>query len=164
MIEARWLFDLRPDQIDVVVHPQSIVHSMVEFNDGSVIAQLSPPDMKLPIQYALCYPERFPGPAPRLDLARTMNLEFEPPDVNRFPAVALGREAAQAGGTCGAVLNAANEAAVGRFLDGSLPFAAIVPACKHILERHTFEAHPSLERLLALDAWAREEVIRWERN
>jgi 1-deoxy-D-xylulose-5-phosphate reductoisomerase len=164
MIEARWLFDLRPDQIDVVVHPQSIVHSMVEFNDGSVIAQLSPPDMKLPIQYALCYPERFPGPAPRLDLARTMNLEFEPPDVNRFPAVALGREAAQAGGTCGAVLNAANEAAVGRFLAGSLPFAAIVPACKHILERHTFEAHPSLERLLALDAWAREEVIRWERN
>jgi 1-deoxy-D-xylulose-5-phosphate reductoisomerase len=164
MIEARWLFDLRPDQIDVVVHPQSIVHSMVEFNDGSVIAQLSPPDMKLPIQYALCYPERFAGPAPRLDLARTMNLEFEPPDLDRFPAVALGREAAQAGGTAGAVLNAANEAAVGRFLAGSLPFAAIVPACKHTLERHTFEAHPSLERLLSLDAWAREEVVRWERN
>jgi 1-deoxy-D-xylulose-5-phosphate reductoisomerase len=164
MIEARWLFDLRPDQIDVVVHPQSIVHSMVEFNDGSVIAQLSPPDMKLPIQYALCYPERCAGPAPRLDLRRALNLEFEPPDEDRFPAVRLGREAARAGGTSGAVLNAANEAAVGRFLAGNLPFAKIVPACKHILERHTFEAHPSLERLLALDAWAREEVVRWERN
>jgi 1-deoxy-D-xylulose-5-phosphate reductoisomerase len=164
MIEARWLFDLRPDQIDVVVHPQSMVHSMVEFNDGSVIAQLSPPDMKLPIQYALCYPERFAGPAPRLDLSRALCLEFEPPDEGRFPAVRLGREAAQAGGTAGAVLNAANEAAVGRFLAGSLPFARIVPACKQILERHTFEAHPSLERLLALDAWAREEVVRWERN
>jgi 1-deoxy-D-xylulose-5-phosphate reductoisomerase len=164
MIEARWLFDLRPDQIDVVVHPQSIVHSMVEFNDGSVIAQLSPPDMKLPIQYALCYPERFAGPAPRLDLRRTLSLEFEPPDESRFPAVRLGREAAQAGGTAGAVLNAANEAAVARFLAGTVPFAGIVPACKHTLERHTFEAHPSLERLLALDAWAREEVIRWERN
>jgi 1-deoxy-D-xylulose-5-phosphate reductoisomerase len=164
MIEARWLFDLRPDQIDVVVHPQSIVHSMVEFNDGSVIAQLSPPDMKLPIQYALCYPERLAGPAPRLDLGRMLSLDFEPPDEDRFPAVRLGREAARAGGTAGAVFNAANEAAVGRFLAGSLPFAKIVPACKHTLERHTFEAHPSLERLLALDAWAREEVVRWERN
>jgi 1-deoxy-D-xylulose-5-phosphate reductoisomerase len=164
MIEARWLFDLRPDQIDVVVHPQSIVHSLVEFNDGSVIAQLSPPDMKLPIQYALCYPERLAGPAARLDLGRQVSLEFEPPDENRFPALRLGREAARAGGTAGAVLNAANEAAVGRFLAGSLRFSQIVPACRQILERHTFEAYPSLERLLALDAWAREEVIRWERN
>ena len=164
MIEARWLFDLRPDQIDVVVHPQSIVHSMVEFNDGSVIAQLSPPDMKLPIQYALCYPERFAGAAPRLNLAERLGLEFEPPDETRFPAVRLGREAAEAGGTAGAVLNAANEAAVGCFLAGELPFSKIVPACRHTLERHTFENYPNLERLMALDRWAREEVVRWARN
>jgi 1-deoxy-D-xylulose-5-phosphate reductoisomerase len=164
MIEARWLFDLRAEQIDVVVHPQSVVHSMVEFNDGSVIAQLSPPDMKLPIQYALCYPERLDGPAPRLDLRRAMTLEFEPPDEMRFPAVSLGREAARAGGTAGAVLNAANEAAVGGFLAGRLRFSQIVPACQSALERHTFEANPSLERLLELDRWAREEVTRWERN
>ncbi|MEX2138168.1 MAG: 1-deoxy-D-xylulose-5-phosphate reductoisomerase [Pirellulales bacterium] len=164
MIEARWLFNLRPDQIDVVVHPQSIVHSMVEFNDGSVIAQLSPPDMKLPIQYALCYPERFAGAAPRLNLAEPMGLEFEPPDEKRFPAVRLGREAAEAGGTAGAVLNAANEAAVGCFLAGKLAFSQIVPACRHTLERHTFENYPNLERLMALDRWAREEVVRWSRN
>lgn len=164
MIEARWLFNLCADQIDVVIHPQSIVHSMVEFNDGSVIAQLSPPDMKLPIQYALCYPERFAGAAPRLNLAEPMCLEFEPPDEKRFPAVRLGREAAEAGGTAGAVLNAANEAAVGCFLAGKLPFSQIVPACRHTMERHTFEAYPNLERLMALDGWAREEVIRWARN
>jgi 1-deoxy-D-xylulose-5-phosphate reductoisomerase len=164
MIEARWLFDLRPDQIDVVVHPQSIVHSMVEFNDGSVIAQLSPPDMKLPIQYALCYPERLAGAAPRLNLAERLGLEFEPPDEKRFPAVRLGREAAEAGGTAGAVLNAANEAAVGSFLAGELPFSRIVPACRHALEQHTFENYPNLERLMALDRWAREEVVRWARN
>jgi 1-deoxy-D-xylulose-5-phosphate reductoisomerase len=137
---------------------------MVEFNDGSVIAQLSPPDMKLPIQYALCYPERCAGIAPRLDLARSLQLEFEPPDEERFPAIRLGREAAEAGGTAGAVLNAANEAAVGCFLGGKLPFSKIVPACRHTLERHTFEAYPNLERLMAADRWAREEVIRWARN
>jgi 1-deoxy-D-xylulose-5-phosphate reductoisomerase len=164
MIEARWLFELRPEQIDVVVHPQSIVHSMVEFNDGSVIAQLSPPDMKLPIQYALCYPERFAGAAPRLNLAERVGLEFEPPDEKRFPAVRLGREAAEAGGTAGAVLNAANEAAVGCFVAGKLAFSQIVPACRRALERHTFEKYPSLERLMALDRWAREEVERWARN
>jgi 1-deoxy-D-xylulose-5-phosphate reductoisomerase len=164
MIEARWLFDLRADQIDVVIHPQSIVHSMVEFNDGSVIAQLSPPDMKLPIQYAFCYPERFAGAAPRLNLAEPMSLEFEPPDEKRFPAVRLGREAAEAGGTAGAVLNAANEAAVGCFLAGTLPFSQIVPGCRHTLARHTFEAYPNLERLMTLDRWAREEVERWSRN
>jgi 1-deoxy-D-xylulose-5-phosphate reductoisomerase len=164
IIEARWLFDLAPEQIDVAVHPQSIVHSMVEFNDGSVIAQLSPPDMKLPIQYALCYPERLQGPARQLDLSRALSLEFEPPDEERFPALRLGREAAQAGGTAGAVLNAANEAAVGAFLASQLPFLQIVPACRHVLERHSFEACPSLDRLLELDRWAREEVVRWVRS
>jgi 1-deoxy-D-xylulose-5-phosphate reductoisomerase len=164
MIEARWLFGLRPEQIDVVVHPQSIVHSMVEFVDGSVIAQLSPPDMKLPIQYALDHPQRCAGPAAKLDLTRPLGLEFEPPDLERFPALGLGREAAAAGGTAGAVLNAANEAAVECFLSGKLPFSQIVPVCRRTIEEHHFEAHPDLDRLVTLDRWARQEVLRWVRN
>jgi 1-deoxy-D-xylulose-5-phosphate reductoisomerase len=162
IIEARWLFDLAPEQIDVVVHPQSIVHSLVEFVDGSVIAQMSPPDMKLPIQYALTYPRRRPGPAARLDLSRVLQLDFQPPDLERFGALELGWQAARAGGTTGAVLNAANEAAVERFLAGRLPFAKIVSVCRTIVEHHPFEPDPSLARLLELDAWAREEVSRWD--
>ncbi|MGD9648867.1 MAG: 1-deoxy-D-xylulose-5-phosphate reductoisomerase, partial [Pirellulales bacterium] len=127
IIEARWLFGLDAGEIDVVVHPQSIVHSFVEFVDGSVIGQLSPPDMKLPIQYALSFPERWPGPAAQFDWTRACHLEFEPPDFDRFPALALGLEVARAGGTAGAVLNAANEAAVAGFLAGELPFTQIVP-------------------------------------
>jgi 1-deoxy-D-xylulose-5-phosphate reductoisomerase len=161
IIEARWLFDLPPSQIDVVVHPQSIVHALVEFTDGSVLAQLSPPDMKLPIQLALTWPERCAGPARKLDLTEALRLEFEPPDEDRFPALALGREVAAAGGTAGAVLNAANEAAVASFLAGELPFMEIVPACRSVLESHTFNAVPSLEELLALDGWARQEISRW---
>ena len=161
IIEARWLFDLHPDQIDVVIHPQSIVHSLVEFIDGSVVAQLSPPDMKLPIQYALTWPERQPSPAKKLDLTRSVRLDFEPPDEDRFPALPLGREVAAAGGTAGAVLNAANEAAVARFLAGQLPFTEIVPACRAVLESHTFNADPTLPELLKLDAWARQELERW---
>lgn len=161
IIEARWLFDLPPDQIDVVVHPQSIVHSLVEFRDGSVIAQLSPPDMKLPIQYALSYPARLECPSPRLDLTESLRLDFEPPDEERFPALRLGREVAAAGGTTGAVLNAANEAAVQGFLDGQLAFTEIVPACRSVLDQHHFEAKPTLERLIELDTWARQEVTRW---
>jgi 1-deoxy-D-xylulose-5-phosphate reductoisomerase len=160
IIEARWLFGLDADEIEVVVHPQSIVHSFVEFVDGSVIAQLSPPDMKLPIQYALSFPERWPGPAARFDWSQACNLEFEPPDFERFPALLLGLEVARAGGTAGAVLNAANEAAVAGFLAGELPFTQIVPTCRRVLEQHDFEAHPGLDRLLALDRWAREEVSR----
>lgn len=161
IIEARWLFNLEPDQIDVVVHPQSIVHSFVEFCDGSVLAQLSPPDMKLPIQYALTYPERCECPSPKLDLAAAMRLEFEPPDLDRFPAIGLGHEVARVGGTAGAVLNAANEAAVGGFLEGHLSFTEIVPACRSVLDNHHFDDNPTLERLIELDAWAREEVTRW---
>jgi 1-deoxy-D-xylulose-5-phosphate reductoisomerase len=161
IIEARWLFDLAPDQIDVVVHPQSIVHSLVEFRDGSVLAQLSPPDMKLPIQYALTYPERWESPAPRLDLATAMNLEFEPPDFDRFPALGLGYEVARTGGTAGAVVNAANEAAVAGFLDGQLSFMEIVPACRAVLEQHNYNAQPTLSELMQLDAWARKEISRW---
>ena len=161
IIEAHWLFGVDAERISVVIHPQSIVHSLVEFIDGSVLAQMSPPDMRLPIQYALNYPDRVGAVAPRLDWSKTLHLEFEPPDRERFPAIALGEEAARAGGTAGAVLNAANEAAVEALLDGELHFTEIVPACRSILGAHHFEAHPTLERLLALDRWARQETSRW---
>lgn len=161
IIEATWLFDVPPDQIDVVIHPQSVVHSLVEFKDGSVLAQLSPPDMKLPIQYALSYPERWECPAGKLDLEQALSLDFFPPDEDRFPALALGHEVARRGGTAGAVLNAANEAAVARFLDGQLRFMDIVPACRAVLDNHNFDPSPTLEQLLELDAWARKETQTW---
>lgn len=161
IIEARWLFDLRADQISVVIHPQSIVHSMVEYMDGSVIAQLSPPDMKLPIQYALTWPHRREGVAAKLDWSRAMELRFEPPDFERFDALRLGLEAAAAGGTAGAVINGANEAAVAEFLDGRLGFHQIVPACRSVLQNHNFNPNPSLEQALEADGWARQEVLRW---
>lgn len=161
VIEARWLFDLPAEKISVVIHPQSVIHSMVEFIDGSVVAQLGPPDMKLPIQHALDYPRRLRGPAERLDWTKSHELRFEPADFDRFPALALGFECAKLGGTSGAVLNAANEAAVQSFLDGDLHFTEIVPACRSILEAHDFEASPTLERIEALDRWAREEIHTW---
>jgi 1-deoxy-D-xylulose-5-phosphate reductoisomerase len=161
IIEARWLFDLQPEQIHVVIHPQSVVHSLVEFVDGSVVAQLSPPDMKLPIQYALDWPARHESPARKLDLTQNLRLDFEPPDEDRFPALKLGREVAAAGGTAGAVLNAANEAAVASFLAGELPFMEIVPACRAVLESHHFSPSPALDELLSLDRWARQEITRW---
>jgi 1-deoxy-D-xylulose-5-phosphate reductoisomerase len=161
IVEARWLFDLTPEQIDVVIHPQSIVHSLVEFIDGTMIAQLSPPDMKLPIQYALTWPHRAPSPARKLDLAQSLQLDFEPPDEERFPALRLGREVAAVGGTAGAVMNAANEAAVASFLVGEMSFTDIVPACRAVLESHTFSADPTLDELLKLDAWARQEIKQW---
>ena len=161
IVEARWLFDLSADQIDVVVHPQSVVHSMVEFVDGSVIAQMSPPDMRLPIQYALTYPQRCESVARKLDLTQALRLDFFPPDYDRFPALTLGLEAARTGGTTGAVLNAANEAAVASFLAGELDFVDIVPACRSVLDHHEFDPNPSLEQLMELDSWARQEVSRW---
>lgn len=161
VIEARWLFDLQIDQIQVVVHPQSIVHSFVEYIDGSVIAQLSPPDMKLPIQYALTYPERTCGIAPKLDWTKSFQLDFTPPDLERFPALQLGFEVARRGGTCGAVLNAANEIAVERFLAGELRFCDIPRACRAVLDSHHFDPSPSLPELFRLDTWAREETRQW---
>jgi len=161
IIEARWLFDLDPEQIEVVIHPQSIVHSMVEYMDGSVVAQLSPPDMRLPIQYALTWPRRCEGVAEKLDFHQPMTLEFYPPDPARFPALGLGLEVARAGGTAGAVLNAANEAAVGAFLSGRLAFRQIVPACRSVLQSHRHIARPTLEQLVAADAFARKEIARW---
>lgn len=161
VIEARWLFGLDIDQIQVVVHPQSIIHSFVEFVDGSVIAQLSPPDMKLPIQYALTYPERTTGISPKLDWSKAFQLEFSPPDVERFPALLLGFEVARKGGTCGAVLNAANEIAVERFLAGKISFCDIPRACRAVLDSHHFDPNPTLTELFRQDAWAREETRQW---
>lgn len=161
IIEARWLFDLGPDQIGVVIHPQSIVHSMVEYIDGSVIAQLSPPDMKLPIHYALSWPERTVSVAAKLDWGRAMQLQFDPPDLERFGALELGQEVARSGGTAGAVLNGANEAAVAAFLAGELGFQEIVPACRDVLKNHEFDPTPTLEQLFQVDAWARQEISRW---
>jgi 1-deoxy-D-xylulose-5-phosphate reductoisomerase len=161
IIESRWLFDLTAEQIEVVLHPQSIVHSFVEFIDGSVIAQMGPPDMKLPIQYALEYPHRNNGIAQRLDWRQRWRLEFEPADQERCPALGLGYDCARRGGTSGAVLNAANEAAVEAFLQGELHFTEIVPACRSVLDAHDFDPEPTLERLEKVDRWAREEVARW---
>ena len=161
LVEARWLFGVPAEKLAVLVHPQSVVHSLVEFVDGSVVAQLSPPDMRLPIQYALSYPRRIPGPARRLDFAQAMSLDFEPPDPQRFPALRLGHEAAARGGTAGAVLNAANEEAVGRFLAGSMKFTDIADVCGRVLDAHSFQAEPPLDEVLRLDAWAREEVRAW---
>ncbi|TWU24091.1 1-deoxy-D-xylulose 5-phosphate reductoisomerase [Novipirellula galeiformis] len=158
VIEARWLFDIPAESIEVVVHPQSIIHSMVEFEDGSVIAQLSPPDMRLPIQYALTYPRRLACETPTLDRSRPWDLTLQPVDRERFPALELGFEVARVGGTAGSVVNAANEEAVGLFLDGKIRFTDIVPACRRALENHHHETQPTLTRLLELDRWARAEV------
>lgn len=161
VIEARWLFDLSVDQIEVVVHPQSIIHSMVEFEDASVIAQMGPPDMRIPIQYALMYPDRPTGRAHRLDFREVRSLTFESPDVTRFPGLSLGFEAARAGGTMGAVLNAANEEAVRLFLAERIRFPEIARTVARVMKRHRPVAHPDLAQVLAADAWAREETRRW---
>jgi 1-deoxy-D-xylulose-5-phosphate reductoisomerase len=162
VVEARWLFGLAPEQIEVIIHPESVIHSFVEFRDGSVLAQLSPPDMRLPIQYALTYPERLEGPARRLSWRDLGAWHFEQPDLETFPALQLGYEVARRGGTCGAVLNAANEAAVGRFLAGDLRFLDIPRACRDVLTSHHYSARPSLAELHAADRWARQEVCRWK--
>ncbi len=161
IIEARWLFGVPAEQIEVVVHPQSVIHSLVEFTDGSVLAQLSPPDMRLPIQYALTYPERRECPAPPLDRGLVWNLQLQPVDRQRFPAIELGFEVARVGGSAGAVLNAANERAVELFLDGKIRLTEIATVCRAVLDAHEFDPNPQLEHLLALDRWARAEVIKW---
>lgn len=161
VVEARWLFDISPEKIAVIIHPQSIIHSMVEYCDGSVIAQMSPPDMKLPIQYALTYPNRVDGCSPKLDLTQIQQLELRPADFEQFPALKLGFEVAQRGGTTGAVLNAANEAAVEAFLNRQISFIDIVAACREILDNHNFDPNPNLETLIAQDVWAREEINKW---
>ncbi|MEO8216885.1 MAG: 1-deoxy-D-xylulose-5-phosphate reductoisomerase [Acidobacteriota bacterium] len=160
VIEAHHLFDLPPERIDILIHPQSIVHSMVEYVDGSIIAQLSTTDMKFPIQYSLLYPERTAAPFAKLDLARIQKLEFLPLDHARFPAVRLAYDACRAGGSAPAVLNAANEIAVARFLKGELPFLSIVEVVRTVLDRHVAQISPirSLEDALYWDAWGRNEA------
>lgn len=160
IVEARWLFDMPADRIDVVVHPESIIHSLVEFCDGSMIAQFGTPDMRTPIQYALTHPARRPCPSKPLDLCSIGSLHMERPDLERFPALRLGYEAARRGGTCGAVLNAANEEAVARFREGTIGFAVITRLVEETLAGHIFVSDPSLDELLAADRWAREEVNR----
>lgn len=158
IVEARWLFDLHADQIEVLIHPESIIHSLVEFCDGSMIAQLGTPDMRTPIQYALTYPDRRPCPSAALDLRQISRLSFQPPDEAKFPALRLGREVAERGGTCGAVLNGANEAAVELFRSGAIAFPEIVRLTEKALRSHTYSVAPTLEALGSADRWARQEV------
>ena len=157
IIEARWLFGVAPERIDVVIHPQSIVHSMVEFSDGSVIAQAAVPDMRGPIQYALTAPARRPGLMRPVEWRR-LTLTFEDPEAERFPSLAIAREAMRRGGTTPAVLNAANEVAVGRFLDRRIGFPEIVETVRAVLARHETRPAASLEAVLAADGWARREA------
>jgi 1-deoxy-D-xylulose-5-phosphate reductoisomerase len=158
IIEAHWLFGVAPERIDVVVHPQSTVHSAVEFADGSILAQLGPADMRLPIQYALTYPRRHPHTAARLDLRALGALEFEAPDEARFPALGLAREALRRGGTAPAVLNAANEVAVHLFLDGRLAFPDIAASVRRALDAHVPRPVRTLDDVLAADREARASV------
>jgi 1-deoxy-D-xylulose-5-phosphate reductoisomerase len=156
LIEACWLFDLKPEQVQIVVHPESVIHSMVEFVDGSVMAQMSPPDMRTPIQYALTYPDRAAGCSRRMDWTKCHSLHLEPPDFERFPALKLAYRVAEAGGTAGAVLNAANEAGVAAFMEGRIAFGEISGIVEHTISVHRIQEQPSLDDLLEADRWARE--------
>ena len=161
VIEAKWLFDVDPDQIDVVVHPQSIVHSCVQFTDGSIKAQLGLPDMKLPIQYALTYPRRLANTFPRFSFMDYPELTFEQPDTKTFRNLALAFDALRTGGNAPAVLNAANEIAVARFLRDELTFLDLPRVVEHALERVTLMSKPSLDDLVASDAEARRVATEW---
>ncbi len=158
IVEAKWLFDVEPDGIEVVIHPESIIHSMVAFRDGSIVAQMGRPDMRTPIQYAMTYPHRLTGCGDRLDFSQLQRMHFEPPNMERFPSLRLGHDAARKGGTAGAAMNAANEAAVAAFRKERIGFLDIVSIVEDILNRHAYAQHPNLETLMQVDAWARKEV------
>ena len=158
IVEARWLFDVERDRIDVVVHPQSIVHSMVLWRDGSVISQMGAPDMKIPIQYAMTHPQRLDGTVETYSPEIFDGLSFHAPDEDRFPSITMGYHAAEVGGTAGAVLNAANEKAVELFMNREISFQNIFDRVGQVIERHDVVADPSLEDVLSADAWAREEI------
>jgi 1-deoxy-D-xylulose-5-phosphate reductoisomerase len=155
LIEAHWLFDVGASQLDAIIHPQSIVHGMVEFCDGSVIAQLSPPDMRLPIQYALTWPERVAGITSAIDWATVKSLEFEQIDRTVFPAISLAYEVIERGGTSGAILNASNEVVVDAFLQDGLPFGAMVAIVKEVIGTLQIVDSPDLESVLVADKEAR---------
>jgi len=158
LIEAHHLFGVPSKRIEIVIHPQSVVHSLVEFVDGSALAQLGSPDMRIPIAYALAWPERIPTPAQRLDLASIARLEFEEPDLTRFPALRIAREALEAGGSAPVILNAANEAAVSRFLTGSIAFTDIPRLVERALEESVLAAPGSIAEVLEIDRFTRQRV------
>jgi len=159
IIEAHWLFGLEGDKIDVLIHPQSIIHSMVEFLDGAILAQASLPDMRLPIQYALTYPERLTSPLVTCDFAKLKQLTFHPPNLVKFPCLRLAYEALRTGGTMPAVLNAANEVAAHAFLDERIGFNEIPKVIARTMRKHRVVAHPGLEDILEADRWARASVL-----
>jgi 1-deoxy-D-xylulose-5-phosphate reductoisomerase len=160
MIEAHWLFGVEMKRVEVVIHPQSIVHSMVEFTDGSVLAQLSHSNMCFPIQYAVTWPERVPNSLPPLDFGKLRQLEFATPRYEDFPALNLARRAGEEGGTLPAVLNAANEVAVSAFLDRKISFPRICQTVAAVMDRHPNVAHPDLGAILRADQWARDEAAK----
>ena len=155
LIEACWLFDLPPAKVQVVIHPESVIHSMVEFVDGSTLAQMSPPDMKTPIQYALTYPERKKGCGRRMNFSQPQTLHFEPPDRSKFPALAVAYDVAERAGTLGAVMNGANEAAVASFLSGNIGFGEICRVVELTIRGHDVQPVSSLDDLIEADQWAR---------
>lgn len=163
VIEARWLFHTDFDKIDVVVHPQSIIHSMVEFPDGSVIAQLGTPDMRMPIQYALTYPERWANDFPKLDFLSLGELTFQKPRMDEFPCLGLALQAGRQGGTMPAVMNAANEQAVAMFLNRQIGFMGIPDLIEKVMASHTRIQNPGLDEILMSDSWARQEASRLAR-
>ncbi len=156
VIEARWLFDVPGERIETVIHPQAVIHSMVEFSDGSVLAQMGYPDMRLPIQFCLTYPRRGPLLVRPFDFSEAVALHFEPPNHDRFPAIRLAEAALAAGGTLTAVYNAANEVAVARFCAGECRFPEIWETVARTMDSHDVVPHPSLDEILAADRWARE--------
>jgi 1-deoxy-D-xylulose-5-phosphate reductoisomerase len=158
LIEARYLFGLPSKRIEILIHPQSVVHSMVEFIDGSVLAQLGSPDMRVPIAYALAWPDRMPSPAERLNLAAVRNLSFEDPDVERFPALRIARQALEQGGAAPTVLNAANEIAVGSFLEQRIGFTQIASLVERALGESNARAPASVDEVIALDRATRDAV------
>lgn len=164
VIEAHWLFGMPYDRIDVVVHPESIVHSLVEFVDGSVLAQLGSPDMRIPIQYALAYPNRMPAPFKRLNLLEVGQLHFRAPDFERFPLLRMCFDAGKAGGSMPTVLNAANEVANELFRKEQIGFLDIERTVERVMDRHTLLTHPSLEEVMEADAWARQQALEVVRN
>jgi 1-deoxy-D-xylulose-5-phosphate reductoisomerase len=162
IMEARWLFGVPIEHIDVIIHPQSIIHSMVEFVDGSFKAQMSYPDMRLPIQYALTWPERVPNPElPKLDWDKIKELTFEPPDFKNFPCLELARQAAKTGGTSPAALCAADEVAVELFLKGAIKFPDIARLVEQVLREHQTIFDPTLDDIINIDRWAREKALQF---
>jgi 1-deoxy-D-xylulose-5-phosphate reductoisomerase len=158
VIEARWLFDMCPDQIDVIIHPQSVIHSLVEFIDGAVLAQLAPPDMRMPIQYALTYPDRVESTQVQLDWSKVRRLDFEKASTRRFPCLRLAREALKKGGALPCALNAADEVAVAAFLDHRLPFLGISEIIESVLAKTSSTKLHSIDDVLAADAEARRQA------